>query len=144
LRHPLIDLRLVEYLLAIPPVPWCVDKHILRSAMKDKLPDAVLNRHKTGLAGDPALQLVRRASVRWLDSFEVSPQLRAFVNLDRRRPVVEEETADGRWASLRVFALNYWLMNSQPSVRQMSEASDEQKPDLNRRNCLNMETMHGT
>ena len=144
LRHPLIDLRLVGYLLAIPPVPWCVDKHILRSAMKDKLPDAVLNRHKTGLAGDPALQLVRRSSVRWLDSFEVSPQLRAFVNLDRRRPVVEEETADGRWASLRVFALNYWLMNSQPSVRQMSEASDEQKPDLNRRNCLNMETMHGT
>ena len=144
LRHPFIDLRLVEYLLAIPPTPWCVDKHILRSAMKNKLPDAVLNRHKTGLAGDPALQLVRRASVRWLDSFEVSPQLRAFVNLDRRRPVVEEETADGLWASLRVFALNYWLMNSQPSVRQMSETTGEQMQDLNRRNSLKMETMHGT
>ena len=91
-RHPFIDLRLVEYLLAIPAVPWCVNKHILRCAMKNKLPEAVLNRHKTGLAGDPALQLVRRASVRWLDSFEVSPQLRAFVNLDRRRPLVEEET----------------------------------------------------
>ncbi len=144
LRHPLIDLRLLEYLLAIPHVPWCVEKHILRSAMKDKLPDAVLNRHKTGLAGDPALQLVRRASVRWLDSFEVSPQLRAFVNLDRRRPVVEEETADGRWASLRVFALNYWLMNSQPSVRRIPDTTGEQMQDLNRRNCLNMETMHGT
>ena len=149
LRHPFIDLRLVEYLLAIPAVPWCVNKHILRSAMKNKLPDGVLNRHKTGLAGDPALQLVRRASVRWLDSFEVSPQLRAFVNLDRRRPVVEEETADGRWASLRVFALNYWLTNSQPSVRrhlfdesQKRQANKTQ--DLNRRNCLNMETMHGT
>ena len=143
LRHPFIDLRLLEYLLAIPAVPWCVNKHILRSAMKNKLPDAVLNRHKTGLAGDPALQLVRRASVRWLDSFEVSPQLRAFVNLDRRRPVVEEETADGRWASLRVFALNYWLINSQPSVRQLAPTG-EQTQDLNRRNCLNMETMHGT
>ena len=112
--------------------------------MKNKLPDAVLNRPKTGLAGDPALQLVRRASVRWLDSFEVSPQLRAFVNLDRRRPVVEEETSDGLWASLRVFALNYWLMNSQPSVRRTSETRAEQKPDLNRLNCLKMETMHGT
>lgn len=77
--------------------------------MRDKLPDAVLNRPKTGLGGDPALQLVRRASVRWLDSFDVSPQLRAFVNLDRRRPLVEEETSDALWASLRVFALNYWL-----------------------------------
>jgi len=143
-RHPFIDLRLVEYLLAIPAVPWCVDKHILRCAMKNKLPEAVLNRHKTGLAGDPALQLVRRASVRWLDSFEVSPQLRAFVNLDRRRPLVEEETSDGRWASLRVFALNYWLTHSRPSVRRTSETPSQQKPDLNRLNCLNMETMHGT
>ena len=143
-RHPFIDLRLVEYLLAIPAVPWCVNKHILRSAMKNKLPDAVLNRHKTGLAGDPALQLVRRASVRWLDSFEVSPQLRAFVNLDRRRSVVEEETADGLWASLRVFALNYWLTHSQSTVRRQSKTSGEQKQDLNRLNCLNMETMHGT
>lgn len=121
--HPFLDVRLIEYLLAIPPVPWCVDKHILRRAMSDKLPATVLNRPKTGLMGDPALQLVRRASVRWLDSFEVSPQLRAFVNLNRRCPVADEKTSDALWNSLRVFALNYWLQNSQP-------------PE--------METMHGT
>ena len=113
-RHPFLDIRLIEYLLAIPTEPWCVNKHILRRAMSDKLPAAVLDRPKTGLMGDPALQLVRRASVRWLDSFEVSPQLRAFVNLKRRRPVAEEKTSDALWASLRVFALNYWLTNSQP------------------------------
>ena len=114
-RHPFIDLRLIQYVLAIPTQPWSINKHILRCAMSDKLPAAVLNRPKTGLAGDPALQLVRRASVRWLDSFEVSPQLRAFVDLNRRRPVAEEETPDALWSSLRVFALNYWLTNSQPS-----------------------------
>ena len=113
-RHPFLDVRLIEYLLAIPPVPWCVNKHILRRAMSDKLPAAVLNRPKTGLMGDPALQLVRRASVRWLDNFEVSPQLRTFVNLNRRRPIAEEKTSAALWASLRVFALNYWLTNSQP------------------------------
>jgi asparagine synthase (glutamine-hydrolysing) len=112
--HPFLDIRLIEYLLAIPTKPWCVNKHILRCAMSDKLPAAVLNRHKTGLMGDPALQLVRRTSVRWLDSFEVSPQLRAFVNLNRRRPVAQEKTSAALWASLRVFALNYWLTNSQP------------------------------
>jgi asparagine synthase (glutamine-hydrolysing) len=85
--HPFLDIRLVEYLLAIPAKPWCVNKHILRRAMSDKLPAAVVNRPKTGLMGDPALQLVQRASVRWLDSFEVSPQLRAFVNLNLRRPI---------------------------------------------------------
>jgi asparagine synthase (glutamine-hydrolysing) len=120
-RHPLIDLRLVEYLLAIPTVPWCVNKHILRLAMKHLLPEAVVNRPKTALAGDPALQLVRHASVRWLDSFEVNPQLRDFVNLNLRRPVADEQTPDGLWASLRVFALNYWLTNSQPIDRRTME-----------------------
>ena len=117
--HPFLDIRLIEYLLAIPTKPWCVNKHILRRAMSDKLPAAVLNRPKTALMGDPALQLVRRASVRWLDSFAVSPQLRAFVNLNRRRPVAEEKTSDALWASLRVFALNYWLTNSQPKMETM-------------------------
>jgi asparagine synthetase B (glutamine-hydrolysing) len=112
--HPFLDKRLIDYLLSIPTRPWCVNKHILRCAMSDKLPPAVLNRPKTGLAGDPALQLVRRASVRWLDSFEVNPQLKAFVDLTRRRPVADEKTPDALWSSLRVFALNYWLTNSQP------------------------------
>lgn len=120
-RHPFIDVRLVEYLLAIPASPWCINKHILRVAMKDRLPLAVLNRPKTPLAGDPALQLTRNRSVRWLDSFEVNPQLRAFVNLNQRRSIADEVTPDSLWASLRVFALNYWLTNSQPIDRRATE-----------------------
>jgi len=113
---------LVEYLLSIPIKPWRIKKHILREAMKDQLPAAVINRAKTPLAGDPALQLSRRASVRWLDSFEVSPQLRAFVNLNRRRNITDEETSDGLWANLRVFALNYWLKHSHATVQRTSQA----------------------
>jgi asparagine synthase (glutamine-hydrolysing) len=116
-RHPFLDVRLVEYLLAIPTTPWCVNKHILRCAMQDRLPPAVISRPKTPLAGDPALQLSRRASVRWLDSFEVSPQLTRFVNLRLRRPLAEEETPDGLWANLRLFGLNYWLAHSLPLDR---------------------------
>ena len=112
-RHPFTDVRLVEYLLSIPAVPWCQHKHILRLAMKDQLPAAVLNRRKTPLAGDPALQITRSTSVRWLDNFEVNPQLEYFVNLKQRRSVADDVTPDDLWASLRVFALNYWLTNSQ-------------------------------
>jgi len=120
-RHPFIDVRLVEFLASIPVKPWRVNKHILRAAMKHKLPAAVLDRRKTPLCSDPALQLVRRGSVRCLASFEVSPQLRAFVNLNRRRSLADEETSDGLWANLRIFALNYWLTNSQPAVRRTSQ-----------------------
>jgi hypothetical protein len=121
-RHPFIDVRLVEFLSAIPVRPWRVNKVILRAAMSDKLPAAIVNRRKTPLGGDPALQLVRRTSVRCLESFEVSPQLRAFVNLNRRRSLADEETSDGLWANLRIFALNYWLTNSQPDVRRTSQS----------------------
>lgn len=116
--HPFIDVRLVDYLLSIPPQPWCVNKHILRSAMKARLPAAVVNRPKTPLAGDPALQLWRRGGVRWLDNFEVTPQLTRFVNLSRRRSMAEEAPND-LWANLRLFALNHWLTHSLPLDRRM-------------------------
>src|SRR5262245_34731564 len=121
LRHPFIDVRLVEYLLSIPAAPWCANKHILRVAMKDLLPAAVLNRHKKPLAGNPSLQLARSPGVRWLDSFEVNPQLESFVNLKQRRSIADELTPDDLWASLRVFGLNYWLTNSRPIDRRTTE-----------------------
>src|SRR5262249_55098127 len=108
-RHPFTDIRLVDYLLSVPAKPWCTKKYILRRAMKHRLPDAVVDRPKTALAGDPALHLSRHASVRWLDNFEVAPQLSQFVNLNRRRSLAEEETPDAVWANLRLFALNHWL-----------------------------------
>jgi asparagine synthase (glutamine-hydrolysing) len=116
-RHPLTDVRLIDFLLTLPPVPWCVDKHILRRALRQRLPPAVINRQKTPLASDPTLHLAHAASVRCLDLFEVNPQLRSFVNLNRRRALADEQTAAGRWANLRVFALNHWLTHSLPIKR---------------------------
>ena len=117
-RHPFIDVRLVDYLLSIPAVPWCAQKYILRRAMRDRLPAAVVQRPKTPLTSDPALQLARRAGVRWLDHFEVTPQLTRFVNLSSRRSSVAE-TPNALWARLRVFALNHWLSHSLPLDRRM-------------------------
>lgn len=116
-RHPFIDVRLLRFVLSLPVVPWCIDKHILHHAMRDRLPAAILNRPKTPLASDPALHLAKRASVRCLDRFDVNPQLTHFVNLNRRRAVVDEQTSDGRRANLRVFALNHWLIHSLPINR---------------------------
>lgn len=49
-RHPYLDLRVLEYLLSVPPVPWARRKLLLRDAMRGRLPDAVLQRKKTPLA----------------------------------------------------------------------------------------------
>ncbi|MGH7886962.1 MAG: asparagine synthase-related protein, partial [Candidatus Binatia bacterium] len=79
-RFPLLDLRLVNYLLAIPSLPWCVNKELFRVAMRDCLPKPVLERPKAPLAFDPYQRHLEQHGCRWLDSFEPAPQLATYVN----------------------------------------------------------------
>lgn len=51
-RYPFFDLRLINYVLAIPPIPWCFNKHIQRASFNKILPDIIVNRPKTPLQGD--------------------------------------------------------------------------------------------
>lgn len=54
-RHPFLDLRVLEYMMSLPPVPWAWRKHLLRDAMRGRLPDEVLTRNKSPLARQPLL-----------------------------------------------------------------------------------------
>ncbi|SRR6266404_132170 len=126
MRHPMIDVRLVEYLLSIPPIPWCVNKEILRVAMAGKLPKVVLNRPKTPLAGDPSLYLVEKSSVRFVDNFEPVPRLSKFVDLNARPQLAGEQNSDRLWTNLRPFGLNYWLLHSLPIELTTGEKNGEQ------------------
>jgi asparagine synthase (glutamine-hydrolysing) len=51
-RAPLLDLRVITFLLRLPPVPWCVNKELGRRGMKAFLPSEVLRRPKTLLPKD--------------------------------------------------------------------------------------------
>jgi asparagine synthase (glutamine-hydrolysing) len=63
-RYPFLDLRVVEYLLAIPPYPWFYEKNLLRQAMAGRVLDSVRLRPKTPFSGDPLLlQLQRYGSI---------------------------------------------------------------------------------
>src|SRR5439155_11617300 len=90
-RHPLLDLRVVDYLLSIPPVPWCVDKRLLRVAMRDTLPDTVRLRPKSPLAGDPVMELLRRGDPPWADGFAPVGELAQYVDWDTFLEVAREE-----------------------------------------------------
>ena len=108
-RWPFLDLRLVNYLLAIPPLPWCVDKRLLRLAMRDSLPEALLRRKKSPLASDPLHAHLQAADWLWLDRFEAAPQLARFVNRKALLPVADLIASQNPWLDLRPFCLNYWL-----------------------------------
>ncbi|MCL1472310.1 asparagine synthase-related protein [Argonema antarcticum] len=113
-RYPFFDLRLVNYLLAIPPVPWCLHKELMRVAMRGILPESVRRRPKSPLAGDPIGLLLQQAGSQWIDRFEATPMLAKYV--DRKAmPIVSGRSQDTNEAciNLQPLNLNYWLQNLQ-------------------------------
>ncbi len=112
-RFPFFDLRLLEFVLAIPPVPWLDRKHVLRAAMGDRLPDVVRERPKTVMAGDVVQRQNARAGVpEWELDLLGRPELEPYVDQDWLR-AVQRETAAARahiWATQRPpVQLAYWL-----------------------------------
>ena len=45
-RHPYLDLRVLQFLLSVPPVPWARRKLLMREAMTGRLPAQILARDK--------------------------------------------------------------------------------------------------
>ena len=113
-RHPLLDVRLVEYCLSLPPFPWCVRKEMLRRAMRGVLPGEVLERPKTPLAGFPYLPLLRAAEARWIDDMAFAPRSRAYFDPARIPRACAETDPDKAWANLRPRSLDLWLRSLTP------------------------------
>jgi asparagine synthase (glutamine-hydrolysing) len=110
-RHPLLDVRLLSFALTLPPLPWCVDKIMLRELAKGRLPEAVRRRPKTPLADYPELAQVRRPDSRWLDDFDPCDGLAAYVRRAAVPPVTTETDPWRLRINLRPVSLNLWLEN---------------------------------
>jgi asparagine synthase (glutamine-hydrolysing) len=106
LRHPFLDVRLLRYMLALPVMPWCRNKLIIRRAMKAGLPAAVLERKKTTIGVSPDLARVASSG---LPRLRPAPALSRYVNADKVPPVAGS-VVELR-AVLRPLGLNYWLQN---------------------------------
>jgi asparagine synthase (glutamine-hydrolysing) len=115
-RLPLLDLRLVNYLLAIPPLPCCVNKELLRAAMCGTLPEPVCRRPKTPLAFDPYQVRLREDDARWIDEFRPRPELSRYVKREAVPRVTGKayDPAESSWIHLRPLILNYWLQYLEP------------------------------
>ena len=114
-RHPFFDLRVVNFLLALPALPWCSDKELLRQASRGALPDTVRLRRKSPLAADPLVVLLQQPESEWLDSFTPCADLSPFVQRNRIPKILGEKNPWNAWINLRPFSLNYWLRSKRPS-----------------------------
>jgi asparagine synthase (glutamine-hydrolysing) len=110
-RHPYLDLRVVNFLLAIPPLPWSDNKRLVRQTMRGLLPEKIRLRPKAPLAGEPVRELLQREESRWIDRFVPTAELNRYVNR-RAVPALAGETDLGRiWTHLRPLSLQFWLRN---------------------------------
>lgn len=108
LRFPLLDTRLIRFVVSVPAIPWCQHKALPRRAYKGRLPDAVLARPKTPLSGfnegivaawrmaSPEVRRPGDPIAQWID---VPAWLRAL----------EDGTPEAVLAAWRVSALDAWL-----------------------------------
>ncbi len=107
-RHPFFDLRVVRYLLALPPLPWCADKELLRAAMRGVLPERVRLRPKSPMASDPFGAAARRGDVHWVKRLAPAPPSSAYVDWDRVPNLTGQEEPNRFWLDLRPVSLNLW------------------------------------
>ncbi|HET8921508.1 MAG TPA: asparagine synthase-related protein [Candidatus Acidoferrum sp.] len=112
-RYPFFDLRLVDFLLALPALPWCSDKELLREAGRNVLPDAVRLRRKSPLLADPLVALLQQTESAWVDSFVPVPKLGRYVVRQRIPRVSGEKDAWNAWIHLRPLSLNFWLRSQE-------------------------------
>jgi asparagine synthase (glutamine-hydrolysing) len=103
-RHPYLDLRVLTFLLSVPPVPWARRKLVMREAMRGRLPAELLERRKAPLAANALHQALSGVDLPPLGS---PAALEAWLDpkgLPRRRP----QAADAD-PLIAVHALDHWL-----------------------------------
>ena len=108
-RYPFLDLRIVNYLLALPPFPWFFQKMLLREAMTGRMPETVRMRPKTPVQSDIHCEQFRRSGAKRLNQMDWSKDLNRYI--DRSAMVTPHDKMNGEEMdnSLRPYCLNIWL-----------------------------------
>ena len=108
-RAPFLDRRLVEFLLRVPPVPWCMEKELLREAMREMLPEEVRTRGKTPLRTDTFAAQANRLKWSPLPLPSRHPLLAEFVDWAKLEATLGGVPGSQLWDDLRPVSLNYWV-----------------------------------
>jgi asparagine synthase (glutamine-hydrolysing) len=109
-RVPLLDLRVAQFLLRLPPVPWCANKHLMRVAMKGVLPNAIVSRPKTPLAAEPLEEFSRQGGhTNFIAPRDTPETIKRFVNLEEWCETFCGPKGSLSWWNLRPLSLSKWL-----------------------------------
>jgi asparagine synthase (glutamine-hydrolysing) len=108
-RAPFLDRRLIRFLLRLPPIPWYMEKELLRRAQQGVLPDKIRLHPKMPLQYDP-LQLhivAGKWSPRVPDGCQAG--LQNIVDWPRVSQLLTNATGNELYVHLRPVLLALWL-----------------------------------
>jgi len=112
-RYPFLDLRVVDYLLALSPFPFCFEKSLLRDAMAGLLPESCRLRPKTSPAFDPLVRCLEQTkAVELLDQIQWSTDMNGYVKHSDLKPLQRECASEQIALDVRPLCLNFWLQSS--------------------------------
>jgi asparagine synthase (glutamine-hydrolysing) len=108
-RDPFLDLRLVEFIFAIPTLPWLFQKDILRRSMAPLLPHKIIKRPKTPL-GDLGSSLSAKLENSWINDWTPSNNLFQYV---KSVPFLKAgacvENSEAEFLKRRLIVLDNWI-----------------------------------
>jgi asparagine synthase (glutamine-hydrolysing) len=108
-RAPLLDLRMLRFLLRVPPVPWCIEKELLREAVRGILPEEIRSRPKTPLLFEPINSFVEKHRWSPLPLPEPPSEIRTYVDWQKLGATLGTATSSTLRIGLRPVSLSYWL-----------------------------------
>lgn len=118
-RAPLLDRRMVRYLLRLPAMPWCMDKHLVRQAMRGILPQETLKRPKAPLLKDPLLVWIEQrgwSPLPLLENVNVN-LLEEMVDRRKLESALGPSNGEAIYENLRPITLGWWLKSVEMSRR---------------------------
>jgi asparagine synthase (glutamine-hydrolysing) len=110
LRCPLLDTRVIRFVVNVAPIPWCQRKELARAAYADMLPAAIVGRPKRGLAGlDEALALDWQQRHAGDAATSLCAPLDGWIDADQWRRALRSPDARTVFDAWRVLQLASWL-----------------------------------
>ena len=114
MRYPFCDLRVVQVAVRLPSFPLCVNKQVLRRAMRGKLPDVVRQRPKTPLAVMPESFHARWSVADAVQAITMVPDMTRYVDIRKFESTVRQHDlfTDRAPGTLAAVCLATWMRYS--------------------------------
>jgi asparagine synthase (glutamine-hydrolysing) len=118
MRYPFFDIRLVGVALGLASFPFCVNKQVLRRAMRGRLPDAIVQRPKTPLAVQPEAFHSQWSVSDAVQAIAAAPGIEQYVDIQKFEAAVRPESlfTDRSRGTLAAVSLAMWLRHSAPTA----------------------------